>query len=420
MTGTEDAAQLFDVAIIGGGLVGASLALALRGSGLTTLLVESSPWNAATQPSFDDRTTALGNASRRIFQALGVWEAMAPQAAAIRSIHVSDAGRFGFARLRAGEQGIEAFGYVVTNRVLGRALWQGLEAAAAGSGLELQVPGRLVAVEREPAALRLDLALEGGARSRVRTRLAVAADGAQSALRTAAGIPEWVEDYAQVAIVAHACSDRPNDGTAYERFTREGPLAVLPLAQGGYGIVWACARERAEAMLALSDADYLTGLQQRFGWRAGRWLEIGRRAAYPLALTRPETSIAPRTVLIGNAAQALHPVAGQGFNLGLRDAAMLAEVLFEAQAQGADCGAPEVLERFARARAPDRSGVVRFTDTLVRTFGDARPGVGLLRDLGLLAFDLAPPAKRALARVSAGFGGPTPRLARGLPLRGGT
>lgn len=416
MTEADPATPIYDVAIIGGGLVGASLALALRGSGLRTMLVEASPWNASAQPSFDDRTTALGNASRRIFQALGVWDAMAAAAAAIRSIHVSDAGRFGFARLRASEQGIDAFGYVVTNRVLGRALWQGLTQAAHGFAPELRVPSRLIEVASEPAALRLSLADANGTTASVRARLAVAADGAHSVLRAACGIAERVEDYAQVAIVAHARSDRPSDGTAYERFTREGPLAVLPLAQGGHGVVWACARERAEAMLALCDAEYLAGLQQRFGWRAGRWLEIGRRAAYPLALTRPQTCIAHRAVLIGNAAQALHPVAGQGFNLGLRDAAMLAEVLFEARAAGADCGAPEILARFERARAPDRRGVVWFTDSLVRAFGDGRPGVGLLRDLGLLAFDLAPPAKRALARVSAGFGGPTPRLARGLPL----
>jgi 2-octaprenyl-6-methoxyphenol hydroxylase len=166
-------------------------------------------------------------------------------------------------------------------------------------------------------------------------------------------------------------------------------------------------------VLSFDDDNYLRELQQRFGWRAGRFLRAGVRASYPLKLTRARTTVATRTVLIGNAAQALHPVAGQGFNLGLRDAAMLAEVVVGATG---DVGSPELLRRFGAWREGDRSGVVRFTDGLVRMFGDTRPGVGVLRNIGLLLFDLSPPAKSALARVSAGFAGPTPRLARGLRL----
>jgi 2-octaprenyl-6-methoxyphenol hydroxylase len=179
-------------------------------------------------------------------------------------------------------------------------------------------------------------------------------------------------------------------------------------------VIWSCNPARATEVLAFDDATYLRELQERFGWRAGRFVRAGVRASYPLKLTRAATTVAARTVLIGNAAQALHPVAGQGFNLGLRDAAMLAEVV--AGARG-DVGSPELLHRFAAWREGDRSGVVRFTDGLVKLFGDTRPAVGVLRNLGLLLFDLSPPAKSALARVSAGFAGPTPRLARGLGLR---
>src|SRR5581483_8453563 len=234
-------------------------------------------------------------------------------------------------------------------------------------------------------------------------------------VRAAAGIGATVEDYEQVAIAANLATDRAHDGTAYERFTPTGPLALLPLFDGSYGLVWSKTPAEAIRVLALDDASFLTELQQSFGWRAGRFTRVGRRASYPLKLTRAATTVATRAVLIGNAAQALHPVAGQGFNLGLRDAAMLAEVL--AHSSETDVGAPTVLKRFADWRAVDRGGVIRFTDGLVKLFASERPGMGLLRNLGLLMFDVMPPAKSALARVSAGFGGPTPRLARGLPVR---
>ena len=400
----------FDVAIIGGGLVGASLALGLSGTGVRVLLVESVAPDSEAQPSFDERTTALGNASRRIFQGLGIWERLAAQAAEIRVIHVSDAGRFGCARLAAREQGIEAFGYVIPNRLIGEALWQAL---AAATGVESRAPARIEDLQVSAEGVGFTVTGAGG-RERIASRLVVAADGAHSIVRAAVGIETAVEDYNQVAIAAAVVSDRPHDGTAYERFTPSGPVAVLPLRGGGYGTVWASAPRRAAELLALSAEAYLYELQRCFGWRVGRFVRLGRRASYPLKLTRASTTVATRTVLIGNAAQALHPIAGQGFNLGLRDAALLAEII--ARATG-DAGAPELLRHFSEARAADRSGVVRFTDSLVRLFDSRIPGVSLLRNLGLVMFDLAPPAKRALARVSLGIGGPAPRLARGLTLQ---
>jgi 2-octaprenyl-6-methoxyphenol hydroxylase len=400
-----------DVAIVGGGMVGASLAAGLAGSGRRVLLVESVSFGAHSQPSFDERTTALGNASRRIFESLGVWGAIAPEAAAIRAIHVSEAGGFGFSRLRAEEQGIEAFGYVAANRRIGAALWSRLGAC---SDLLLRVPASAREVEIAPEGVRFGISDGSPGGERVVTRLLVAADGAQSQIRTAAGIEAAVEDYDQVAVVANVAADRPHAGVAYERFTAQGPLAVLPLYDGTLAVIWACRPQRASELLSLDEGAYLGQLQRQFGWRAGRFVRASRRGSYPLKLTRAATTVGTRTVLIGNAAQALHPVAGQGFNLGLRDAATLAEVI--AAAPG-DAGAPELLQRFAAWRARDRRGVVGFTDGLVKLFADTRTGVGLLRNLGLLLFDLAPPAKSALARVSAGFGGPTPRLARGLPVR---
>ena len=410
MSALPPTASEFDVAIVGGGMVGASLAAAMRGTGLTTLLVEGVPFASAAQPSFDERTTALGNASRRIFEGLSLWGELAAGASPIRAIHVSEAGGFGFARLIAREQGVEAFGYVLANRALGAALWRYLEAAP---DVTLAVPARCEALEITPEGVHFTLQAAGGAR-RVRARLLVGADGAQSQVRAAAGIAADVADYAQVAVVANVTSDQPHEGWAFERFTASGPLALLPLTGAARAVIWALAPQAAQELLAQSDAGYLAALQDTFGWRAGRFLEVSRRASYELKLTRARSPTGTRSVLIGNAAQALHPVAGQGFNLGLRDAAMLAEVL---AASRADPGAPEVLERFAAWRARDRGGVVRFTDALVRLFGDRRPGFSLLRNLGLLLFDATPPAKSALARVSIGFAGPSPRLARGLPVR---
>jgi 2-octaprenyl-6-methoxyphenol hydroxylase len=416
----------FDVVIVGGGMVGASLALALRGLALDVLLVEAYVPDSAAQPSFDERTTALGNGTRRIFEALGVWDAMRDAAAPIRSIHVSERGGFGFARLVAAEQGIEAFGYVVANRVIGRTLWESLRRAdpAARGSLQLRAPATTGALET--ATDRIWLTIEGSGSAaqtlRVGARLVVAADGAQSLLRGQAGIGAEVADYGQTAIIANVGAEPVNDGTAYERFTPSGPLAVLPLHDGSYTVIWTLAPEIAAQTLALGDAEFLSALQRAFGWRVGRLRRVGRRVAYPLVLTRADETPANRLVLIGNAAQALHPVAGQGFNLGLRDAATLAEVLAEAlAAQSAaagptDVGDPALLASFAARRATDRRGVTRFTDGLVKLFADERPGFGVARNLGLLLFDLAPPAKRARSRLSSGFSGRTPRLARGLSL----
>jgi 2-octaprenyl-6-methoxyphenol hydroxylase len=259
----------------------------------------------------------------------------------------------------------------------------------------------------------------------LRARLVVAADGAQSLVRASAGLSATVDDYQQVAIVASLRTDQANDGTAHERFTAAGPMAMLPLSDPGAvsgmapgsaswrTLVWAARPVDADRLVGLDDAQFLREWQQAFGWRAGRALELGKRGVYPLALTRSTRTTAPRIVLLGNAAQSLHPVAGQGFNLALRDAAALAELLVEGQG---DTGAADLLARYEAARTADRDGVIAFTDTLVRAFSSDNPLLSRARDAGLLLFDLLPPAKRALSRVSLGFGQRTPRLARGAVL----
>jgi 2-octaprenyl-6-methoxyphenol hydroxylase len=245
----------------------------------------------------------------------------------------------------------------------------------------------------------------------------VAADGADSAVRTAFGIGAESRDYGQTALISTVLTQRFHEHVAYERFTENGPLALLPLNDGRCTLVLTLAPEAAAQALAWPDDAFLAELQRRFGFRLGRFLKVGRRVPYPLALTRARDLGAERCLIIGNAAQALHPVAGMGFNLGLRDAASLAELIADhARDTGFDPGAPALRQAYEEWRADDRRGVVAFTDGLVRTFASPLRAVALARAVGLLAFDLLPPAKAALSRLSTGVSSRMPKLARGVPL----
>ncbi|HEV7358257.1 MAG TPA: 2-octaprenyl-6-methoxyphenyl hydroxylase [Steroidobacteraceae bacterium] len=409
----------FDVAIVGGGMVGATLSVALAPLNLRVALIEAIPHNAATQPSFDERTTALSNGSRRILETLGVWPSLSAQATAIRKIHVSDQGRFGFARVDAAEQGLAAMGYVVANRALGNALWSRLEESR---GLKVFCPAQVSKVTAHEQAVSIEIreqVAKTGAADRptvIDAKLVVAADGAQSAVRGAFGIEADVRDYEQTAVITTVLPQRFHDNVAYERFTPSGPLALLPLDGGRCTLVLTLTKDAAQAALAWSDEEFLAEVQRRFGFRLGRFLKVGRRVPYPLALTRAARTSAPRCVIIGNAAQGLHPVAGMGFNLGLRDVASLAELIAERAGKDADAGSGELLAEYDAWRSADRGGVIGFTDGLVRIFSNPLSSVRGLRNLGLLAFDLLPPAKAALSRLSTGGSGRIPKLARGVAL----
>ena len=399
-----------DVAIAGGGLVGASLALALAQLDLSVVLIEAVAVDATDQPSFDDRSSALSNGSQRIFAGLGVWSAIARDATPIRRVHISDQGRFAFARLSAAEEGLDALGYVVTNRVMGAALWESLSR----STVRIIAPAHVTTTSCEEKVRRVVCVDAAGQEIVVAARLAVAADGARSALREAAGIGAQTWDYKQVALVTNVFTQRFHDYVAYERFTPTGPIALLPLSEGRMGFIWTLAPELAQAVAELPDADFLARAQQAFGFRLGRLTRVGTRQLYPLSLTRADHHVAERFAVVGNAAQALHPIAGQGFNLGLRDAVSLAEVLADARGGPAfDPGNGLLLERYRTWRNDDRQRIVRFTDGLVRLFSQPFAPVKFLRDAGMLAFDLLPPAKSALAQLSLGAAGRVPRLARG-------
>jgi 2-octaprenyl-6-methoxyphenol hydroxylase len=401
--------ELYDIAIVGGGMVGASLAVALEGLGRRAALIEAVPHDSAAQPSFDDRTTALSNGSRRILETLGVWSDVAADATPIARIHVSDQGHFGFARIDAREQGLAALGYVVPNRVLGAALWSRL---AQRRDVALHCPAKLAGIETGGDLVELRVRAPDGAESLVRARLVVAADGIASAVRTAFGVGAETRDYEQTALITTVLPRKFHAHTAYERFTSMGPLALLPLADGRCTLVLTLSRALADAAMGWSDEEFLAELQRRFGFRLGRFLKVGRRAAYPLSLSRAERTSAGRCIIVGNAAQGLHPVAGMGFNLGLRDVASLAELLCERDDLE---GVPAVYDSW---RAGDRREIIGFTDGLVRLFANPFGPVRGLRNLGLLAFDLLPPAKAALSSLSTGGAGRIPKLARGVPLRG--
>ena len=404
----------FDVAIVGGGMVGATLGVALAPLNLRVAIIEAIPHNAAAQPSFDERTTALSNGSRRILETLSVWPALSALATPIAKIHVSDQGRFGFARIDAAEQGLSAMGYVVPNRDLGNALWSRLSKSA---GLEVYCPAKVSQVTAHEQSVTVEIAQQG-AKTTIDAKLIVAADGAQSAVRGAFGVDAEVRDYEQTAIITTVLPQRFHDNVAYERFTPSGPLALLPLDGGRCTLVLTLTHEAAQSVMTWSDQEFLAEVQRRFGFRLGRFLKVGRRVPYPLSLTRAARTSSGRCVIIGNAAQGLHPVAGMGFNLGLRDVASLAELIAErAGLADADCGNPELLAQYDAWRASDRGGVIAFTDGLVRMFSNPLASVRRLRNLGLLAFDLLPPAKAALSRLSTGGSGRVPKLARGVSLK---
>ncbi len=414
---TDKPGRACDVLIAGGGAVGSALACALAELPLDVVLVEAREAQLLEQPSFDARVTALANGAQQILSGLNLWPELKGYTEAIRSIHISERGRFGAARIEAGEQNVPALGYTVENQTLGRVLWERLQRSPR---LTVLAPAKVVGLRREPDAAVATIE-RGGTSETVRANLVVAADGARSAVRAALGVAADEHDYGQRAVVFNCSTEARLDGRAFERFTQRGPIALLPLVGERAAVIWTLPEGDAERIAALPADAFRDELQAAFGQRLGRFTRIGERHLYTLARVASGTIHGERAVLIGDAALRLHPVAGQGFNLALRDVATLAEVVADAQSAApagaqADVGAASVLERYAAWRAADRQRVSSFTHGLIQLFGDAAPGMGLGRGLGLMAFDLLPGAKELLARQTMGKAGRLPRLARGLRL----
>jgi 2-octaprenyl-6-methoxyphenol hydroxylase len=407
----------YDVIIAGGGMVGASLAHALARGGLRVALVEPVPPSGPVQPSYDDRAIALAYGTRRILEWLGVWAALAPLAEPIEKVHVSERGLFGFTRLDAREEDVEALGYVVTARDLGRVLLapftrpdQGVRPhETALAGVDVLCPALVTefAVDADCVSVAIRGAsgsAEGCLRERsVTARLLVAADGGRSAIRERLGIPQRQHAYGYHAVTANVTPSLPHDGVAYERFTDFGPLALLPMADHRCGLVWTVRDADLASTLALDDRAFLAALQERFGFRLGRFSRVGRRSHYPLELRLAQTQVVDRVAIVGNAAHTVHPIAGQGFNLGIRDVAALAGTLADARRAGRDLGSLQVLRAYASSRARDHRAVALATDALARLFVNPLAPLRVARNLGMVALDALPPLKHRLARAAMGL-----------------
>jgi 2-octaprenyl-6-methoxyphenol hydroxylase len=402
----------YDLLIVGGGLVGSSLALALAPSSLRIGIIEAALPVTGEKPSFDSRAIALAFGSRRIFEGMGCWAALAPEVTPIRRIHVSTRGHFGTTRMEAKQVSMSALGYVVEMRVLGQLLRQRLQNVPQ---VEMICPAKVINIATETTQVRVQIAAQGHIHT-LSAQLLVAADGGHSLVRQLLQLPTRQIDYAQTAIIANLTTERPHEYTAFERFTNTGPLALLPLGKERLNLIWTVKNTQAPYLTAVDGKTFLSYLQQRFGQRLGRFTRIGKRHAYPLQLIRAQQQTTQRAVLIGNAAHTLHPVAGQGFNLGLRDIAALAQTLNDAHKAGHDLGAPQALSAYTQWRHKDQRRVTEITDAIVRLFSNDYPFLGLARGLGLATLDLLPPLKETLMRHAMGLAGRQPRLSRGLPL----
>ena len=393
-----------DVLIVGGGLVGASLAIALDRLGVDAGLVEATP--AGALPAvFDQRNLSFANATVNALTALGVMQKLRAPTGAIRRIHVSRQGDFGRVELDAADYGRAAFGQVVVARDFGEALEARLGEL---QHLSRYRPARFVALGECADGLRRVRIADAQGERELAAKLVVAADGTRSGLREALGIAVDEHDYRQALFVARVRGERAPDGSAWERFTEHGPTALLPRGDRHYGLIHGVATEEADAVAALDEAAWLARVQAVFGWRAGRLLASGERSAYPIVRVVAQRLIGERAVLLGNAAQTIHPVGAQGFNLGLRDALTLAELV----ASAADPGSDALLAAYARRRSEDRSRTLRFSHDLARATGSEAALLRPLRSLGLLAAGHLPALQAYLVGGAMGFRGDVPALCR--------
>ena len=391
-----------DIVIVGGGLVGASLAIALENRGLDVAMLEAAP-SGALPPVFDERNLSLAEASCHALQALRVWPLL-HTASPIRRIHATRSGDFGRVVLDAAETGREAFGHVVIARDFGQALETRLGDVAS---LTRYRPARFIDTHlREDGGRELRIADADGERI-LATRLLVGADGMDSAVRATLGIAAQRHDYGQTLFVSRVRPQRAPDGTAWERLGPHGPTALLPRFDRHYGVVHGVAHEQADAVAALDERVWLAHLQEAFGWRAGRFLASGERSRYPAVRVVAERLIAPRAVLLGNAAQSIHPIGAQGFNLGLRDALTLVE---EISAHGLDDAA--MLPAYAARRQEDRERTLAFSDGMARASSNEGLAMRGLRSVGMAALANVPGLRAQVAAGGMGYRGDLPAMCR--------
>jgi len=404
--------EVCDIAIVGGGLAGASLAIALAPLGYDIRVIEAVPPKAATQPSYDDRTLALSHSSCRILASIGLWESLRADATGICKVIVSELQRPGRVVLDAAESGLTAFGHVVEARRFGVAVTRKMQQT---DNIEVLCPFTVKGFEPDQQTVLLHLESTTGV-STLAARLVVAADGANSFIRNHLQIATRTRDYGQTAIICNLTPERAHRGRAFECLSPTGPFAVLPHTGTRCGLVWSVGSAQAAHILALDDAEFLAQAQTRFGTELGSFQKSGQRSAYPLKLVCAQRDIAPRVVILGNAAHAIHPVGAQGFNLALRDAASLAEVLADGDDARCDPGNSSLLRQYSRWRRPDQRGTIAYSDGLTRLFSHPSVLLGGLRTAGLMAHAISPTLRRQLANKYMGYRGRVPRLALGESL----
>ncbi|MGH8215307.1 MAG: 2-octaprenyl-6-methoxyphenyl hydroxylase [Rhodanobacteraceae bacterium] len=384
-----------DLLIVGGGLVGASLALALDAAGRRVTLVEAMAPRAIGAAGDDDRNLVLARASVNALGALGVWPRLEPVAGTIRRLEISRAGEFGRVRISAQDAGVDALGRVVPGSVLAAAL----EARLAESRhVQRLVPAKLEKLAPTASGWLARIATGEGVKE-LETRLVVGADGSGSLVRRQVGIDADEHDYGQSLFVCTISCERDLPDVAFERFTDDGPVALLPLVNRRRGLVLTVSADRHDEVAAMDDAAFLALAQQRFGWKLGAFARPGKRFPHRIRRVIADALTARRAVVVGNAAQTVHPIGAQGFNLGLRDALVLAEMVAGAD----DPGAPELLHEYAARRQSDRDGVLAFSHGLVSLGCLAQPVLGPIRSLAMAAIDRMPPLRHALARRGMGF-----------------
>ena len=387
------------VIIVGGGMNGATLALAishLTQGQLPVHLVEAVAPQTTNHPGFDSRAIALAQGTCQQLSRIGIWQAIAECATAIKTVHVSDRGHAGFVTLDAHDYRIDALGQVVELHDVGLRLFRLLQDAP---GVTLHCPARVANVSRSEEAV--SVTLENG--TTLEGQVLVAADGSRSAIATRFGVQFQQEPYGQVGVIANVSTAGAHNGRAFERFTQHGPLAMLPMSHGRCSLVWCHPQEKADEVLGWTDDRFCNELQKAFGWRLGRITHAGKRAVYPLSLTTASQCISHRVALVGNAAQTLHPIAGQGFNLGLRDVMSLAESLAQAWSEQKDVGGYAVLSHYQNRRRADKEATIGVTDGLVHLFANRWGPLVTGRNLGLMAMELFIPARDVLAQRTLGW-----------------
>lgn len=395
-------AEKYDIIIVGGGLVGASLAVALANTDLSIAIVEAQPERQIDINNVDTRSIVLSYATEKIFKTLKVWNKLLTYLTPIKMIHISDKGHFGVTRLRAADHGVDAMGYSISAPVLAKVLYEYIDQA---DNITWIRPATVTTLTEKSISVN---------NQEINAKLIIAADGGHSKICELLGISSETTDYNQSAVVANITCQQDHQCTAYERFTQEGPMALLPIRGQRMTLVWTTTHDKAKKLASLDEAEFLIQLQHTFGYRAGKFIAANKRSCYPLNLTVSEEQVKKGILILGNAAHALHPVSAQGFNLGLRDVAQLAEELLSVEKS--QVGDPKLLAKYLAARKDDQEATIRYTDDLVRIFStDAFP-ITPVRGWMLSKLNNMPLVKNMIARRAMGFRGKASKLLRGIEL----